>query len=439
MMDGQRAEEGHSPSPPLHLQDVESNHSLRNPGDESSGGSTMSDRRRRRRPDNISQRVNMKNGYAPTEETMEGYCVSDESASASSLSSLSQIEDKYTRRKNKKSVGQRDRLYLMMLALVFFSCFFAFYSTPTIVIDKDTTSVDGVSKYFMFHGSKVPRVVTLDAAQFGSIIDKKQKMADFFVAKLAKIPMNRTSVLFHDLPTEIDDTFSEPILESEEKTPPSETAREEKKCLPMAKWMTASFPNCNSVHEISMQNGLSTKTYDDEDDLKFLAQGWFRDTWKYANENFDEEPPVVLKTLRIEREFLEEYFDLHRRDAVAMERLTFSPYVVNVHGYCGQSAINEFAEGILGGKVNNLEQLNRKLRGKESDPQALLLKLQLATKVSLGLAHIHNIHISDESGVGSKSVQSLLYEDAAPNSNYSTTGFRKSIPTMAHYDVSGHP
>jgi len=226
----------------------------------------------------------------------------------------------------------------------------------------------------------------------------------------------------------------------------SSPPKDEHKCLPMAKWMTASFPNCNSIHEIDMGGGISSVATaetrssilpkDQEEDLKFLGQGWFRATWKYRNKNNEGHPRVVLKTLRIEREFLEEYFDLHRRDAIAMERLTFSPFVINVHGFCGQSAINELAEGILEGKINNLEQLDRRLRGKEEDQQVLFLKLQLATAVAMGLAHIHNVHVSDSSGGRSKSVQSLLYEHTDPNSTHSTTGFGRSLATMAHYDIN---
>jgi len=396
------------------------------------------DRRRRHHPSkSMSKRISIstkKNGYYHCQNedySMEGYYVSNETASTSSLSSLSQPEHKYTRRKNKKS--GKDWLYLMMLALVIFSCFFAVYSTPKVF--SDLTNNDNFSKGFSTYHSKgrSPRIMTLNAGHFGNFKDNPQRMADMFVANLAKLPINRTSVMFHDL--SLDASAAEPEATADSsQAPPSETTNDEKKCVPMAKWMKASFPNCNSVHEISMQQGLMTRTYDDEVDLKFLANGWFRDTWKYVNENFEEAPPVVLKTLRIEREFLDEYFDLHRRDAVAMERLTFSPYVVNVHGYCGQSAINEFADGILGGKINNLEQLNRKLRGKESDPQALFLKLQIAVKVSLGLIHIHNIHVSEE--INSKTVHSLLYEHTDPNSTYSTTGFGRSISTMAHYDVS---
>jgi hypothetical protein len=125
------------------------------------------------------------------------------------------------------------------------------------------------------------------------------------------------------------------------------------KCLPMAKWMTSSFVNCNSIHEIDLEGSVTPQ--DSQTDLILLGQGWFRSTWKYTittttsfrgshgqdgNDNDSGELSVssssvsiVLKTLRLEREFLEEYYELHRRDAVAMERLTFSPYVMDVYGY----------------------------------------------------------------------------------------------------------
>lgn len=62
------------------------------------------------------------------------------------------------------------------------------------------------------------------------------------------------------------------------------------------------------------------------------------------------------KTLRLEREFKPEYYELHRRDAVAMERLTRSPFVVNVFGMCGNSALNELADFPYPG-VQSLEVL----------------------------------------------------------------------------------
>jgi len=38
-------------------------------------------------------------------------------------------------------------------------------------------------------------------------------------------------------------------------------------------------------------------------------------------------------TFRIDRDFLPEYYELHRRDAVSMERLTSSDYVMDSYGY----------------------------------------------------------------------------------------------------------
>ena len=454
MEDNHKTEDCHSTTLPLHLQNrKDNNYFSRDPPD---GMSKFSDRRRRN--SSISKRIssssNKTNGRFQGEAcynsmTMDTYYVSNDTASSSSLSSLSQAEQKkYSRRrKNKKSRCNSNRLFLMMVALVALSFSFAVYSMPKVfdpTADIDDGPSDSSRRVAQHRSKGLPRIVALNADQFGSFRDNPHHMTGSFVANLVDLPENASVIRYVDLSSfgtdysaaKVDPKATSNNSSEVAESPPSATARDEKKCLPMAKWMAASFPTCNLVHEIDMYQGVKTQTYEDEDDLKFLGQGWFRDTWKYANENFEGSPAVVIKTLRIEREFLEEYFDLHRRDAVAMERLTFSPYVVNVHGYCGQSAINELAEGIMDGKINNLEKLNRKLRGKEKDPQALLLKLQVATKVSLGLAHIHNIHISDEIGSRSKSVHSLLYEHTDPNSTHSTTGFGRSIPTMAHYDVS---
>lgn len=207
-------------------------------------------------------------------------------------------------------------------------------------------------------------------------------------------------------------------------------------CHPMAEWMTASFVNCNSIHEIDLPGGTMQQ---DDTDLMLLGQGWFRSAWRYSagmdnGSGMDgSSPPLILKSLRIEREFLEEYYELHRRDAVAMERLTSSPFVMDVYGYCGQSALNEFAEGILDGQVSSLEQLNRRMRGRESDENTLRLKLQLATSIAIGLAHVHNVHIATSSSI--PSVKELL-NDSQDNETISTTGFGNSVATMAHYDIN---
>ena len=108
----------------------------------------------------------------------------------------------------------------------------------------------------------------------------------------------------------------------------------------------------------------------------------------------------------MEREFYNEFYELHRRDAVAMERLTFSPFVMDIYGYCGQSALNELASFNHGG-LTSLEKFDRQLRGRHSK-KVRLVKLQVATSVAMGIAHVHQVNGPD------------------------------AVPAMVHYDLNPH-
>ena len=121
-------------------------------------------------------------------------------------------------------------------------------------------------------------------------------------------------------------------------------------CVPMKEWQVSSFPNCNAFHELNImgmgRNGTDVSFHNammagsnrrrsssngghrrgglyhmEEDAVSFLGRGWFRAAWK-VDFGLEDSYPVVLKTLRLEREFYDEYYELHRKDAVAMERLT---------------------------------------------------------------------------------------------------------------------
>jgi serine/threonine protein kinase len=152
-------------------------------------------------------------------------------------------------------------------------------------------------------------------------------------------------------------------------------------CLPMSEWQVKSFPNCNSFHETDF--GRSVR----DGELSVLGRGWFRTTWQYGPPGAP--IPLVLKTLRMEREFLPEYYELHRRDATAMERLTWSEFVVDIYGYCAQSVVNEMAD-FPSPDVRDLEKLNRRLRRKKG-PEIDKIKLQLAASVAQGVTDIHSI------------------------------------------------
>lgn len=170
-------------------------------------------------------------------------------------------------------------------------------------------------------------------------------------------------------------------------------------CVPMADWQTQSFVTCNILHEIDMGLGASETDTDAnsstpssmaaQQSLKPLGEGWFRTTWKMETGA----DTVVLKTLRVVRDFTPEFYELHRRDAVAMERLTSSDFVMDVYAYCGQSAVNEMADFSVPG-IQNLEAFDRRMRGRDSR-QGDMMKLRVAASIATGVADIHAVESMD--------------------------------------------
>lgn len=202
---------------------------------------------------------------------------------------------------------------------------------------------------------------------------------------------NRRTVLYHgisplkarltslprmDEERESDDSsFAFHYQSNESSSSSRDTAQRRVDCIPLHEWQTSSFPTCNLVHEHDFSHGYVHNT------TTLLGQGWFRDTWRVT---IDEHESIVLKTLRLERDYTREFYELHRRDAVAMERLTHSPFVINVHGYCGQSVFNEIADFEL-----NLENITKRMRAVQHDARTMLAKLQLAACIASGVAHVH--------------------------------------------------
>jgi len=130
-------------------------------------------------------------------------------------------------------------------------------------------------------------------------------------------------------------------------------------CVPMMDWQRQSFPNCNTLHETSVDKAISVADDDntdyDDDILSLLSlEGSWRSVWRLHRPFTDD--TVVLKLLRYpQRKFDHLSYEHHRVDALAMERLTKSPYIVDIFGYCGQSVLTEYATGLARTMVKNLE------------------------------------------------------------------------------------
>jgi serine/threonine protein kinase len=130
---------------------------------------------------------------------------------------------------------------------------------------------------------------------------------------------------------------------------------------------------CNLFHEMEMT------------DHNLLASGNWRDTWLQQNSG----DKTIVKTLKFEHTFQEQYYELSRVDALAMERLTSNPFVMDVHGFCGVSVMTARGHHELGFVVGKLQPRD---------------KVIVSIQVALSIAAVHEID-----GVGKPA--SLVHND----------------------------
>jgi len=165
-------------------------------------------------------------------------------------------------------------------------------------------------------------------------------------------------------------------------------------CKLMEEWQTKSFPTCNSVHEVDMAG--------DNDDTSVLGiKGFFRMAWKLNHPPRGES--VVMKTLKMVHTYEDNFYEKHRIDALAMERLTSSPNVIDIYGYCGQTVFNELADGLSLGKL--------------ADRSSYWERLNIAIDVAEGIAAVHE--------VGGKDYATLVHFDINPGNVISIGGTLK--------------
>ena len=90
-------------------------------------------------------------------------------------------------------------------------------------------------------------------------------------------------------------------------------------------------------------------------------------------------PLIFDRFIRFNHNFEDAHFEHDRIDAVAMERLTSSPHVINVFGFCGHSVVTEFADGPRVGELA------------DKSKRRALARLKIARDIAHGLADVHGI------------------------------------------------
>lgn len=154
-------------------------------------------------------------------------------------------------------------------------------------------------------------------------------------------------------------------------------------CEPQYEWQTTTFPSCNNAMEMDLTTlyvtGLDGVSHEA---TRLVNNGYWRDVWMVRE--FDGSK-VAAKTMRIEHEFEARNYDRHRKDALASEQLTSSPYVANIYSFCGNTGVFDYAdEGDIDALIWNDDE--------NEDEYALpkLQKLELALQVARGIAATHN-------------------------------------------------
>ena len=144
--------------------------------------------------------------------------------------------------------------------------------------------------------------------------------------------------------------------------------RQENNCVPWEPWQGIMFPTCATMHELDMTS-----------EIEFLARGGRREVWKVSSLLHGAEE-IVLKTLkmnRFNRDGERKLAEMQKVDAVAMERLTSSKHIMDIFGFCGQSALNEMGDTTLSDFI---------LKHKMTSIQ----KTQLARNAAAALSDVHS-------------------------------------------------
>ena len=146
---------------------------------------------------------------------------------------------------------------------------------------------------------------------------------------------------------------------------------EETCTMPMAKWHSNHFPTCNLLHDINIL----------ENEATLMGVGGRRVTYSISGH-------AVLRTILFHRaEFRQSEYEIQRTDAVISERLTSSPYVMNIFGYCGLSSLAELGD-------NKSTEWLEKLYFLEP-----IAKLRMAQQLTSALVDLHTTDDMDESTV----------------------------------------
>ncbi|KAL7476330.1 hypothetical protein ACHAW6_002202 [Cyclotella cf. meneghiniana] len=156
------------------------------------------------------------------------------------------------------------------------------------------------------------------------------------------------------------------------------------KCISMHSWQESSFPVCNSIHELDFFSN-----YRPDGDVTYVTHGGFNELYHYTERYINSttskaSTSLAVKILRHEKNYTARRFGVVRQDALTLERLTKSPHICNIYGYCGLTLVVPFVTaGSLHDKLSGWRRGDIEISSEE--------RLQYAIDMARGLRDLHDI------------------------------------------------
>ena len=101
-------------------------------------------------------------------------------------------------------------------------------------------------------------------------------------------------------------------------------------CEPMYDWQLQSFPNCNKFHELD----LST--------MRFVNSGGSRSAFELKEDVNGISNKFVYKSIKFYKDVTTHKVEEQRKDGLLLERMTSSPFIPDIHGYCSLAVMMDF-------------------------------------------------------------------------------------------------
>lgn len=173
-------------------------------------------------------------------------------------------------------------------------------------------------------------------------------------------------------------------------------------------WQSYDIPNCNDIHETDLYATFSGR---EGKNGGYVGNGYWRHVWLVdprhestahqgnkrphnSTTSISQTPApngVVLKMMKKEHKVEARNFDRHRRDALAMERLTSAPNIVDIYSFCGNSVLTEYVGSDMHKVLYHTDEDGSITDGVTFTQRSDKEKLQLALDVTRGVAALHEV------------------------------------------------